>query len=287
MKYIDRDGKKKDSCTGQDRFLAAVYGRTGGRLLIKPLLLPVVSKAVGTFLDSRCSCPLVPLFIRMNPIDMTDYVQRKYHSFNDFFTRELKEGRRAVDARENCLISPCDGKVSAYETGSRGVFNIKQTVYSLESLLRDRKLAEKYKDGYVVILRLSVDDYHRYVYPVSGRKSRNRFIPGILHTVNPAACEQIPVYKENAREYTMIRTEEFGDVLQMEVGALMVGRICNYQNQGTVAKGMEKGRFEFGGSTIILMLEKEKVRLAGDFLENTKRGYETQIHLGEALALKR
>lgn len=89
-----------------------------------------------------------------------------------------------------------------------------------------------------------MDDYHRYSYPADGEKSENIRISGILHTVNPIAVESVPVYHENTREYCLLKTERFGTLIQMEVGAMMVGRICNYHGPRYVKKGSEKGRFE-------------------------------------------
>ena len=100
-------------------------------------------------------------------------------------------------------------------------------MYSVQSLLRDSKLADRYNGGVALIIRLSVDDYHRYSYPCSGVKSHNRKIKGVLHTVNPVVSKYLPVYLENSREYCMIRSPKFGDIIQMEVGALMVGK--NYK----------------------------------------------------------
>jgi len=109
-------------------------------------------------------------------------------------------------------------------------------------------------------LRLSVDDYHRYIYPVSGRRSHERTINGVFHTVQPIALEHCPVYKENTRKYCIIKTNEFGTILMMEVGAMMVGRITNHEAEpGYVTRGEEKGYFEFGGSTIILLTQKGAV----------------------------
>lgn len=82
-------------------------------------------------------------------------------------------------------------------------------------------------------------------------KSDNFFIPGIYHTVNPIANDYVKIYKENAREFTMMKTKHFGNVVQVEVGALMVGRIKNHQEAGSMKRGGEKGYFEFGGSTIV------------------------------------
>ena len=130
-----------------------------------------------------------------------------------------------------------------------------------------------------------MDDYHRYCYCADGVKSHNRKINGILHTVNPVVNNYLPVFKENSREYCMIRTEQFGDIIQMEVGALMVGKISNLHTEGgvKVTKGEEKGYFEFGGSTILLLLEKDKVKLCDDLLKNTREVFETKLLQGSVL----
>ena len=93
-----------------------------------------------------------------------------------------------------------------------------------------------------------------------------------------------PIYVENSREYCLIRTEEFGTLLQMEVGALMVGKITNFHpEEGKVSRGEEKGCFEFGGSTVILLVQKGKAVIDSDLLENTAGGYETMIKMGEKI----
>ena len=138
----------------------------------------------------------------------------------------------------------------------------------------------------MIVIRLTVDDYHRYCYCTNGQKGKNHFIHGVLHTVNPIANDYVPIYKENARSYTIISSESFGDVLQMEVGALCVGRIVNYHENKQVCRGEEKGRFEFGGSTVILMVEQKNIQIAPSLLTNTDNGYETYIHMGEILGKK-
>ena len=91
--------------------------------------------------------------------------------------------------------------------------------------------------------------------------------------MNPVANDVCPIYKMNSREYCLIKTERFGTLLQMEVGALMVGKISNnQQGLGFVHKGVEKGRFEFGGSTIILLTQKNVVIPDRDLLEHTGSG---------------
>lgn len=285
MKYRDRQGREYEQTTSQDSFLAAAYSSAMGRALMKFLGCPIFSKCARVILDSKFSVPFIFGFAENNGIDMFDYEERMYRSFNDFFTRKIKPGRRFITKDKNLLVSPSDGKVTAYKITQSDTFIIKNAVYNTASLLRDSKLAKRYEGGYAVIIRLSVDDYHRYCYCADGVKSHNRKINGILHTVNPVVNNYLPVFKENSREYCMIRTEQFGDIIQMEVGALMVGMITNLHTEGgvKVTKGEEKGYFEFGGSTILLLLEKDKVKLCDDLLKNTREGFETKLLQGSVL----
>ena len=180
------------------------------------------------------------------------------------------------------LISPSDGKVSVYPIEENGTFWIKHTPYTVRQLLRDDKLADRYMGGWIYVIRLTVDDYHRYCYVSDGYRSSGRRIEGVLHTVNPVANDCYPIYKMNTREYCLLKTRKLGTVLTMEVGALMVGKICNYVKQPCeVHRGEEKGRFEFGGSTIIVMTEPGKVIPDQDLRTNTIEYAETLVKMGE------
>ncbi|MBQ8108445.1 MAG: phosphatidylserine decarboxylase [Ruminococcus sp.] len=286
MRYRDRQGNEYEQTSSQDRFLASAYSSAAGRALMKFLSLPVFSKCARAVLSSRLSAGFVPSFADKHGIDMFDYEQKNYESFNEFFCRRIKEGRRYFEKNDRTVVSPSDGKVSAYEITPSNFFVVKNSVYSIESLLRDKKLAKRYQGGTALIIRLSPDDYHRYIYPVKGVKSRDRYIKGFLHTVNPVVNRYVSVYKENSRAYCVIRTKELGDIVQMEVGALNVGRITNHNPHGgyRVDQGVEKGYFEFGGSTIILLLEKDKTQVCEDLFKNTAQGYETRVRQGELLA---
>lgn len=121
------------------------------------------------------------------------------------------------------------------------VLPVKQSSYTLTSLLRSHKLARHYEGGYCLVFRLCVNHYHRYCYVVPGAKSRNRRIPGVLHTVRPVALASRPVFTENSREYTLIRTDQLGTIVQMEVGAMLVGRIVNHEGKGTGCPRQRKG----------------------------------------------
>ncbi|MDO4272418.1 MAG: phosphatidylserine decarboxylase [Eubacteriales bacterium] len=284
MKYIDRKGNITIEENSQDKLLRHLYSDWGGRICLKILVRPFISKAAGVFLNTRLSARMVPGFVRRNQIDLSEYKRQEFRSYNDFFTREVKTGARPVSPGENILISPCDGKATVSRIGRDSRFYIKDTEYTVEQLLRNKKLASRYLGGYAVILRLTVDDYHRYCYIADGEKSPNVRLQGIFHTVNPAANDVYPVYKENTREYTLLKTDKFGTVVMMEVGAMMVGKITNHHT-GTakVTRGQEKGYFEFGGSTVVLLIQNGKVRIDYDLLENSENGYETIVRMGERI----
>ena len=100
------------------------------------------------------------------------------------------------------------------------------------------------------------------------------------------AFKKYNVYKTNCREYTILHTENFGDVVQIEVGALLVGKIKNIHRNYTFKKGEEKGYFEFGGSTICVLVEDNKVNIFEEIINNTQKGYETVVKYGERIGTK-
>jgi phosphatidylserine decarboxylase len=277
MDYIDLQGKKVSNITNQDKLLSFLYTNIFGRMLLKPLIQPQVSKLAGRYLSSAHSKWLISKFIERNEINMDIYEECDYSSFNDFFTRKIKPDSRPVPEDLDVLISPCDCLATVYPIQENTTFSIKNTEYTLRSLLRSPRLAKRFRGGYAYVLRLTVEDYHRYLYSVSGKQSKNYHIDGTYHTVNPIANDYLPIYKENTREYTVIHSKEFGDVLQMEVGALLVGKISNHKQSTVVTRGEEKGFFEYGGSTIVVLTQKGRVTPRSDLLTNSKNGYETKV----------
>lgn len=286
MEYIDRNGAVQGAENLQDRFLKKVYGTVLGRMLLKPLVMPVVSELGGRLLDSPLSKCLIKPFVRANQIDLSMCEKKEFASYNDFFKRKLKPESREIVMDRDVFISPCDGKLSVYPIEEDSRFLIKHTQYTVQELLKSEKLARRYRGGMAWIFRLSVEDYHRYCYVADGYHSEQKRIPGVFHTVNPVANDVYPIYKENTREYSLLRTDEFGTVLMMEVGALLVGRIENHHGAGQVERGQEKGNFAFGGSTIILLTQHGKVAADQEFLQNTERGYETAVRMGEKIGMR-
>ena len=286
MIWRDRNGNLVPGDDGQDRFLEWMYGTRPGRLLVKLMIRPGVSRAAGWLLDRRVSALAVRPFIRKNHICMDDFEQRRFRSFNDFFTRRVLPGKRPVDDAPAHLIAPCDSKLTVYDIRPDSRFRVKGTEYTLEGLLQSKELAETFLGGTLLLFRLTVGDYHRYAYIDSGFVTGSTRISGVFHTVNPAAASRCPIYRENTREYSLLESLRFGTVLQMEVGAAMVGRIVNAPGSRNVRRGEEKGRFEFGGSTVIVLLQKGRAILDADLLRNTAQDAETVVRLGERIGIK-
>ncbi len=266
--------------------LRFLYYNPFGGLVLKLLTRRWISKLAGKYLDSRLSKGMIKKYIRNNGIDMDLYEQEEYSCFNAFFTRRIKKELRPFDPDPSAFCSPCDGKLTLFKIDEESRFEVKGFTYTTETLLQSKELAEKYKGGYCFIFRLCVDDYHRYAYLDDCEKGENVFIKGKLHTVQPTALERRRVFTENCREYTVLKTANFGEVTQVEVGAMMVGRIVNNHGAGEFKRGEEKGRFEFGGSTIVVLVEKGKVAPDEELLKNTEDGNETIVKCGERLGVK-
>ena len=143
MKYADRDGNIYEKENGQDRLLNYMYTTMAGRASLKILTKPWVSKLGGVFLSSPISRYLIKGFIKNNHIDMSEYEKKKYRSYNEFFSRKIKEGKRPFPEDRTILCSPCDSKVSVYPIEDHTSFVVKDTRYTLDSLIRNRKIARQ------------------------------------------------------------------------------------------------------------------------------------------------
>lgn len=265
--------------------LKFMYNTFIGRVLLKIFTARWFSNLVGFYMNSIFSRWQIKRFIRNNNINMDEYEKKEYNSFNDFFIRKIKKGNREIVSDSDILISPADSKVQNYKITDDLKFSIKNSLYTVSELLQDEKLSKEYKNGECLVLRLCVDDYHRYVYIDGGEVKETKKIDGVLHTVNPISDKKYKVYAQNSREWTIIETENFGKIIQMEVGALCVGRIRNFKCS-KVKKGQEKGYFEFGGSTIIIFLKEDVVKIDEEIVANSKRGIETIVKQGEELGKK-
>ena len=170
-----------------------------------------------------------------------DYLPEDYGSYNEFFCRRIRPELRPLS--NAALVSPCDGRASAYPITDDLRFTVKHTVYTVSSLLRNEALAQWFAGGTALVLRLAVDDYHRYCFPLDGTVGETGTIPGRFHTVQPIANDQYPIYKENTRQYTVFRSEELGDVAMVEVGALLVAELSTIRSPEPYAGARKRVTF--------------------------------------------
>ena len=289
--YIDRTtGEIRQEIVPGEHWLQWLYHHPFGKLALHSVVKrKFLSQWYGRKMDSPASRAKIAEFIRSLQIDMTEAVRPldEFATFNEFFIRQLKPEARSINMTPDVIVSPADGKVMAF-AGIQGLdtFFAKGQEFSLEEFLQQPALSAKYTGGTLMIIRLAPADYHRFHFPADGRISQSTRINGVYYSVSPYAVKKrMSVYWENTREYSILRTANAGDMLQCEIGATMVGSIIqHYTPETDVKKGQEKGWFKFGGSTVILLFEQGTVQIDQDILENTKRGYETSIHMGERVA---
>ena len=208
----------------------------------------------------------------------------EYTSFNAFFTRKLKEGSRPFDADKEILSSPSDGRIFVYEN-LRG--NDPIPVKGAEKTLQELccGLLPENKSFAVAVVRLAPVDYHRYHFPCAcEQKSAPVVIRGKYHSVNPVALKRRPdLFVENTRQITILESAEFGRFYFLEVGAFGVGSIVQSSEPGRHEKLSEKGYFKFGGSTVILIFEDEKLQWDADLLQSTSDAIESLVQCGMSI----
>lgn len=266
-----------------------VYERFFGRALRRSLLTrPLFSRAYGRWQSSAASRRAIARVVRDLAIGMDDYVTPPggFTSFNDFFTRTLKPGARPLDPDPGRLLSPADGRLFAF-ADLRGdtLLPAKGRHISLARLLGGEGHARPFVDGSALIVRLCPSDYHRFHFPCAGVAAPPRLLRGPLESVNPYALARgRAILDHNQRHVTLIDSPRFGRVAYVEVGALCVGRIVQTFRPGPVEAGQEKGYFEFGGSTVVLVFEPGRLAFDPDLLDHTGRGLETLVRMGEGIA---
>lgn len=286
IRYYEREsGQLKTEKVAGEKWLKWLYYNPIGEASLWALAKrKLVSSIYGNMMDRTSSAKKIQPFVEEFDIDMNIAQEQKFNTFNDFFTRKLKEGVRSIDTSSNIVVSPADGKILAYANMSRADFIIKGYRFDVFSFLDNPDLAQKYLDGALLIIRLAPVDYHRFHFPVSGNVSPNKKIDGDYYSVNPFALrKKAEIFCLNKREYTIISNPLFGDVVMAEVGATMVGSIIQTHKGSTINKGEEKGYFKFGGSTVVLLFKKSKIKVDEDLLIHTAKGYETTVKMGERI----
>ena len=272
-----------------DAALRWVYEtQTGQRLADQVLSQAWVSKLYGHYQSSPLSGHKVLPFINKFRIPMHEYEDGPYRTFNQFFIRKFKPGAREFVQGSQELAAFAEARYLAYERVlPEQTFPVKGVALSASSLLADSKWAKIFEGGPLLLARLCPVDYHRFHFPDSGKVLVSYPVHGKLHSVNPVALKyKEEIFITNERQVSILETANFGKLAYIEVGALCVGKIVQTHSCQEFSRGDEKGYFLFGGSTVILLGEAGAWKPDLDLLEQTSKGRETLVRLGDRVAVK-
>lgn len=284
-----------------------IYVRLGIRLLYKGFdkaksrrirqVLKKLSVKQGIKFDSPQLKNDIESFVKFHKLDLSQCLEpnlEKYATFNEFFYRKLKpEARPNESPGDNrVVVSPADCRCTAFATVKQATevwvkgrnFTIAKLFNGNFNNLQETDLfkAECCSLG---IFRLAPQDYHRFHSPVDGVIKNIKYIDGEYYTVNPMAIRsELDVFGENVRAIIPIETKEFGTVIMVAVGAMMVGSIVLTKGENDVVKrGDEIGYFKFGGSTILLLFNNKMFKFDSDLVNNSNTSVETLIRMGESI----
>lgn len=288
IRYINRKtGTLVTERPPAEGLLKLLYDNPFGKTAVLPIAKrKIISEIYGRKMDKASSIKKIEPFISKLNIDMTESEKEvsEFTSFNEFFYRKLKPGVRPI---QDGLVSPGDGKLLAFENiADLNAFFIKGRRFTLEKFLVNEKLARNYKNASLLILRLAPNDYHRFHFPYSGIPGKPTKIRGRYYSVSPYAVARnfAKIFCENKREYCTLKTEDKGEIIIAPVGATMVGSIYNtFTPEIKVEKGQEMGYFAFGGSTIVMIVDSDKIKIDQDILDNTQNKMETAVQMGEKI----
>ncbi len=234
-------------------------------------------------------------FAKVYNVKLDEYERQSlnaYESFNDFFTRELKEDARVIDPTMKGIVSPADGVIS--QIGSiedKKLLQAKGRHYDIGQLLANSADGHYFADGSFATVYLAPSNYHRVHMPFDGTLTATRYVPGTLFSVNNTTAANIPdLFARNERLVCLFDTE-YGKAAVVLVGAMIVagiesvatGKISRTddiqenQHQIALSKGDELGRF-YLGSTAIVVLPKA----AGTEWQNTMK-HGSKVKMGQLL----
>jgi phosphatidylserine decarboxylase len=249
---------------------------------------------VGTKYNAPSTRRYIQGFIHFYKIPVDDIADSipSFQNFNEFLARRLKIHSRPIADINNQRIAviPADSRVIAFETINDAKERwVKGPNFNLDHLLQDRELAMQFHGGSIVMCRMAPEDSHRFIMPVGCSVGKIWTIDGTFYVDNPIVIrEAVDVYTSNHRVVAVLEDTIFGRVLYVCVGSTMVGSIhINKQQSDCSKKGDEFGYFGFGGCTIVLLFQPDKIIFAHDLLANSKKPIETYCKMGTALGVFR
>ena len=268
-----------------------LYATATGRLVFRAFLnRPLCSRLVGRWQQVAWTRRHIRSFAKRYRIDLEEleHPLDHYRNFNDFFIRRLKPQARPCDPDRTRLCCPADGKVLVYpRLDPEDRLPVKSCAFTVDSLLGGVVDPGPYRGGAALVVRLAPYDYHRFHFPADGQAAPAAVVGGGYHSVNPLALERIPdVFHRNRRAISQLDTPQFGKIACVEVGALNVASIVQTYAPGPCARGGEKGYFQFGGSTIVLLFAPATVAFDDDLVADTAAGLEVHVRTGAGVGIR-
>ncbi|MEL0621165.1 archaetidylserine decarboxylase [Psychrobacter proteolyticus] len=238
-----------------------------------------LSKVAGRLAASRhpyVKRTFIRSFAKAYNISLDEYERQSlnaYESFNDFFTRELKEDARTIDATANGIVSPADGIISQLgQIEDHKLLQAKGRHYDVGQLLADSEDGSYFADGSFATIYLAPSNYHRVHMPFTGTLTKTRYVPGTLFSVNNTTAANVPdLFARNERLVCMFDTK-YGKAAVVMVGAMIVAGIetvatgkitrTDYIQEADhdmqFAAGEELGRFYLGSTAIVVLPKAAK-----------------------------
>jgi phosphatidylserine decarboxylase len=282
--FIYNKGKLEREDIIAEKWMRFIYENPVGRATLLFLVTrKAVSRLYGSYCRTKHSAKSIPNFIRDNKIDMTG-CKESYDSFEEFFTRTKNDVSFPNNSR--ILGSPCEGLASVYTNiVPEKSFLFKGNSFSLADLFQSELIAESYRGGCMLSLRLTPANYHWMHFFDDGIVTKAKAIDGALYSVSPIALGKVTrLYCRNKRALIHFTSENFGNVTLVEIGATFVGSIkhCFEANQ-QILRGQQASYFKPGGSLVLLFFMKDTFIPNQALLENTKSGFETKVLVGMPL----
>jgi len=282
--WVYNNGQYEQEVVVAEKWMRLIYeSPVGGAPLLFLARRKVLSRIYGMYCRTTLSARKIPQFIEQYQIDMTG-CSGEYKNFADFFSREKTDVQFPIES--GVLGSPCEGLVSAYaDIMPDNLIAAKGEAFSLAELLNNEALAAEYTGGTMVRIRLTPANYHRIHFFDSGTVTDIRMLNGTLYSVSPLALNRVArLYCRNKRALVTFSSQNFGDVLLVEVGATFVGSIVHcFENGDEVDRGQQACYFLPGGSLLLMFFKYGSFVADEGLLAQSIAGYETKIQIGTAL----